>query len=228
MKKIIIAILAISAATISCKKDSTTTPPVTDTSKYMSYTANSTWDYTVTNNITATTLNYTITSTNRDSTINGKAYHVFTNSTGSANEYYNVTGNDYYTFQSLPTTLGGTPIENIYLKDNAAANTSWDQSYSINVSGIPLTVKITNTITEKGISMTVNSIVYTDVIHVTTTLQVSALGTPLPAGAVTTDIQTYYAKKYGTIQSKNKITVNYAGLNDKIDEVTILKQAVIK
>jgi hypothetical protein len=80
----------------------------------MSYTPNSTWNYTVTNNVTATNLNYTITSTNRDSSINTKTYHIFTNSTvGSANEYYNLTGNDYYTFRNLPVSLGGNPVENI-------------------------------------------------------------------------------------------------------------------
>ena len=227
MKKIIFVLTIVSSTFFSCKKDPTPAP-VPDATVYMSYTPNSSWNYTVTNNITATNLNYTITSTNRDSSINSKAYHVFTNSTGVANEYYNLTGNDYYTFRSLPTTLGGKAIENIYLKDNVAVNASWNQSYSINVSSIPITVNIINTITEKGISRTVNGIAYTDVIHVTTTLQVTALGVPLPAGAVITDIQSYYAKKVGMIESKNKIVVNYAGLNDQVDENTILKSADIK
>ena len=227
MKKIIFVLTIVSIAFFSCKKDPAPAP-APDATVYMSYTPNSSWNYTVTNNITATNLNYTVTSTSRDSTINTKAYHVFTNSTGVANEYYNITGNDYYTFRSLPTTLGGKAIENIYLKDNVAANASWNQSYSISASGIPITVNIINTITEKGISRTVNSIAYTDVIHVTTTLQVSAYGIPLPAGAVTTDIQSYYAKKLGLIESKNKIVVNYAGLNDQVDEHTILKSADIK
>jgi hypothetical protein len=227
MKKIIIALIAISAAFFSCKKDPTPTPPVPDTTPYMSYTPNSTWNYAVTNNVTATSLNYTITSTNTDNTINGRTYHVYTNSTGSANEYYNLTGNDYYTFRNLPASLGGSPVENIYLKDNIAVGASWSQSYDVNASGVTLTVKIINTITAKG-TLTVNSIAYTDVIHVTTTLQVSAFGIPLPAGAVTTDIQSYYARKFGLVQSKNKIVVNYAGINQTVDEQTILKSADIK
>ena len=228
MKKIIIALIAISMAFFSCKKDPTPTPPVADTTPYMSYTPNSTWNYTVTNNVTGIPLDYTITSTDRDSTINSKAYHVYTNSTGSANEYYNVTGNDYSTFRNLPASLGGKPVENIYLKDNIAIGGSWEQTYSIIVSGtVPLTIKMINTITEKG-SLTVNSIAYTDVIHVTTTLQILLAGAPLPATAVTTDIQSYYARKVGLVQSKNKIVVNYAGLNDQVDEQTILKSADIK
>jgi hypothetical protein len=226
MKKIIVAFLAISAAITSCKKE--TSVPVPDAIQYMSYTANSTWDYEVVDNVTATTVNYTITSTNRDSTINGKTYHVFTNSSGSANKYYNITGNDYYNFQSLPASLGGNAVENIYLKDNVAVNNTWNQSYTISASGIPLTVNIVNTIAEKGISKTVNSIVYNDVIHVTSSLSVSAFGTPLPAGAIITDIQSYYAKKYGMIQSKYKISINYSGIVDNTDQQTNLKLADIK
>ena len=227
MKKIIFVLTVISFTFFSCKKDPTPAT-VPDTTGYMSYTPNSTWNYTLTNNIAPSSLNYTITSTDRDSSINGKAYHVFTNSTtGSQNQYYNTTGNDYYTFRSLPTTLGGAPIENIYLKDNVAINDSWNQSYSISVSSIPITIKIINTITEKG-TLTVNGIAYTDVIHVTTTLQVSAYSVPLPAGAITTDIQSYYAKKVGLVESKNKIDVSYAGLDEHVDEHTVLKSSDIK
>jgi hypothetical protein len=226
MKKIIIAFIAISTAFFSCKKDPA--PPVPDTTPYMSYTPNSTWNYTTTDSVTFIPLDYTITSTDRDSSINSKAYHVFTNSTGGANEYYNVTGNDYYTFRSLPTSLGGNPIENIYLKDNVAEGSSWEQSYSINVSGFPLMVKMINTVTKKGISVTVNGINYTDVIHITTTLQVSLANVPLPATAVTTDIQSYYARKYGLVQSRTKIVVDYLGINDQVDEQTILMSTDIK
>lgn len=226
MKKIIFALLAICGAVSSCKKDSTSTP--TENIKYMSYTANSTWNYEVLNNLTSLTTSYTLTSTSRDSTINGKAYHVFTNSSGSANEYYFLSGSDYYNFQNLPATLSGNAIENIYLKDNAAANTSWSQSYAVTASGIPLTITIVNTIAEKGMSKTVNAIAYTDVVHVTSAVSVSLLGTPLPAGAVTSDVQSFYAKKYGLIQSNNKIKINYSGIVSNTDQQTILKSSDIK
>ena len=226
MKKIIFTLFTISAAVMSCKKDTAT--PVADVVKYMSYNANSTWNYEVINSLTATTTNYTLTSTSRDSTVNNKAYHVFTNSSGSANEYYNLAGNDYYKFQNLPANLSGNPIENIYLKDNVAVNFSWSQPYNVTASGVPLTITTVNTIVEKGISKTVNNIAYTDVIHVTSTLSVSAFGIPLPAGAVTTDVQTYYAKKYGMIQSKNKININYSGIVSNTDEQTNLKSSDIK
>ncbi len=226
MKKNIFTFLAILTVLISCKKE--TTAPVTEPSLYMSLTANSTWNYELTNNLTTLSQNYTLSSTNRDSTINGKAYHIFTKNNGGANEYYYISGNDYYTFQNLPATLISNPIENIYLKDNAVLNISWSQSFVITASGIPLTINIINAITEKGISKTVNGNVYNNVIHISSALSVSVLGVPLPAGAVTSDIQSYYAEKYGLIQSKTKITINYNGINSNTDEETNLKSADIK
>ena len=225
MKKIIFAFLVIFILAISCKKDKTAPAVVAD--KYMSLSANSSWTYETTDNINSDSVAYIITSTNRDSTINNKTYHVFSNS-GGANQYYAIIGNDYYTFQNLPVTLGSNAVENIYLKDNLDVNSGWSQSYNISVSGLPLTVNLVNTITEKNSTKTVNGIVYTGVIHVTTTLTASVLGTPLPASAITTDIESYYAKKVGMIQSKNKISIDYAGNTGDIDQDTYLKQSDIK
>lgn len=225
MKKIIFPLLVVLSTMIACKKNAAS--PSTSTDKYMSLTANSTWSYEVKDNVAADSINYSITSTTVDSTINGKAYHVFTNSAG-VNQYYNITGNDYYTFQKLPVTFGTTAVENIYLKDNIAAAGSWNQPYTITVSGLPLTVNLLNTITEKDISKTVNGIVYNNVIHVTTTLTVSLFGTPLPAGAITTNIEAYYAPKVGMIQSRNKINIDFSGNTDNIDQETYLKHSDIK
>lgn len=217
MKKTFWAILALLLTGISCKKSHS--DPI-DTPKYMDFTAGTSSKYQVINNLTAAVTTYTVTSTNRDSTINGKAYHVFTNSTGSPNEYYNITGNDYYTFRSLGAALANLTVENIYLKDNAAAGASWSQVVNLPLSGVPGTVPatITNTIAEKGISRTVNSIVYTNVIHVTTTISVQGL----PAGSLNTDIQSYYAPKSGLIESKNKLNAPILTIN--VDQNTILLQ----
>ena len=225
MKRIITVLFIISASIISCKKE--VSAPVISSGTYMSFTPNSTWNYDLTDNVTAATVNYTVTSTSKDTLANGKTYHVFTNSTG-INEYYNVTGNEYYVFQNLPTLLGGTAVQNLYLKDNVDINTSWNQTYSITVSSLPLTIVLTNTVTEKGINKTINTTNYTNVIHVTTTISLSVLGMPLPAGALTTDIQTYYAKTYGMIQTKNKISLNYNGVVNNTDQLTNLKVAIIK
>ncbi len=224
MKQLLLSILTVSILGISCQKSDAPTPAAAV--KYMSLTAGSTWNYELTDNKLVTTTPFTITSTSKDSTINGKSYHVFTNSNGSANEYYNITGNDYYNFRSLPSALGGASVENIYLKDNAAVGASWSQSYPVTVTGVALNASLTNTITEKGISKIVKGVTYKDVIHVTTT--VAIIGLPLPPGALTTDIHSYYAAKFGLIQSVNKISLNYAGIVNNTDQQTNLITTNIK
>jgi hypothetical protein len=218
MKAAGLIILILTTALFSCKKSSsggTTAPEV-----YMTLTPGNTWLYETTNNLTVTTTPNTVTSTSRDTSIGGKNYHVFTNSNGAANDYYNISGSDYYTFKNL-VALGSSSTEHIYLKDNAALGTAWSQTVTIApFSGVPTTVPltITNTIAEKGISRTVNSKTYTNVIHINTALTSSSL----PAGSLTTDIQSYYAPKYGLIESKYKITTTLiTGIN--VDQTTILK-----
>lgn len=218
MKKIQLPLFVLILAIFACKKSSTT--PDAPQEKFMSLSASSTWTYETTSN--TITIPNTVTSTSRDTSIGGKTYHVFTNSNGSANDYYNITGSDYYTFRNL-TPLGGSPVESIYLKDNAAVGINWSQTVSLTITGVPAPVPVTftNTITEKGISRTVNGKAYNNVIHITTTLSV----TGLPANTFTTDLQFYYAPKVGLIEGKIKISAPSFSIN--IDQSTILKTSTI-
>jgi len=193
----------------------------------MSLTAGSSWNYELINNAAPSTTTFKLTSTSRDSTINGKAYHVYTNSR-SGNEYYNITGNDYLNFRSLPAAIGGSFVEYIYLKDNAAAGASWSQSFAATANGFPINATLNNTVTAKGITKVVKGITYNNVYHVTTTLSVSVSGFPIPASGLSTDIQTFYAEKFGVIQSINKINLNYLGITDNTDQQTNLISADIK
>src|SRR5882672_5393521 len=108
MRKTYFSLLALILAIFSCKKSSDTTAVIAE--KYMSMTSGSTWQLRLVDNSTATTTNYTVTSTNRDSTISGKAYHVFTNSNTGSNEYYFISGSDYYTFRTLGLNLANTQV----------------------------------------------------------------------------------------------------------------------
>jgi hypothetical protein len=222
MKQTYLAFLALLLVGISCKKSSSA-PEAPQ--KYMSFAANSSWTYEIQNAITASVTTNTSTSTNRDSVILGKNYHVFTNSNGSPNEYYNITGDDYYTFRNLPAAAGIGPLETIYLKENAAVGVNWNQTVNFPLSGVPGTIPVvfTNTITEKGVTRTVNGIAYNNVIHITTTVAV----TGLPAGSVVSDIQSYYAPKYGLIESRYKISLPLLTATS-VDQHTILKFADIK
>lgn len=230
MKKAIFAILGLFFLASSCKKSSDdgsgggTTP-----TPYMSVTANSTWQYEqITNPSSATpvSVNYTLTSTTRDTTIGGKQYHVFTNSSTNGSEYYNITGSDYYQYRDLPAALGNAKIDALYLKDNLALNSTWSQAVTVTVSGVPVALNVTYTIIEKGGSKTVNGNAYTDVITVKTDITPTTPG--IPASALTTDIKSYYARKVGLIQSDNKVVVNFAGFNQTSDTQLKLKSSDIK
>jgi hypothetical protein len=230
MKKAIFAILGLFLLVTSCKKSSDdgsgsgTTP-----TPYMSITANSTWQYEqITNPSSATpvSVTYTLTSTTKDSSIGGKQYHVFTNSSTNGSEYYNITGSDYYQYRDLPAALGNAKIDALYLKDNLALNSTWSQAVTVTVSGVPVALNVTYTIIEKGGSKTVNGNAYTDVITVKTDITPTTPG--IPASALTTDIKSYYARKVGLIQSDNKVVVNFAGFNQTSDTQLKLKSSDIK
>jgi len=212
--------------TVSCKKSDPTPTPTPTADKFMSLTAGSTWDFKVTNNPSTTPVvtNYTLTASSQDSTANSKVYKVFT-SPGRPNEYYNITGNDYYTYRALPASLGGGSIEVLYLKDNLATNGTWSQTTPISVSGFTLTLTLNNKIAQKGISKTVNGITYNNVVDVETTLSVT--GIPF-AYTLTSDIHYYYAPKVGQIENKSKIDLTVTGFPpNNFDQKTELQSSNI-
>jgi hypothetical protein len=221
MKKTFLGILALLALVVSCKK-SDSTPDTTPLQPYMSLTAGSTWDYQITNNLTAAVTTNKVTSLNSDSSIGSKKYHVFTNSNGTGNSYYNITGNEHWTFASLGA--GSNGVENIYLKSNEQVGASWSTLVNVPIGGgTNLPVTFTNTIIAKGSSKTVNAVAYTDVIQIKTTAVIQGI----PANPLDViDIQSYYAPKVGLIESKYKIILTTGGIN--IDQNTILKASSIK
>lgn len=207
---------------ISCGKSDNPSPATTE--NYMNMKTGSVWNYEVINNVPpASTSNYTLTSTNRDSTVDAKIYHVFTNSSNGASEYYRVSGTDYSTFQNLPAALGGTKVDNLYLKAGAAVGTTWAQSYNITYNSLPLTVTLTNKILETGISKTVNTITYNNVIHVSTGVSVAGI----PSSALTSDINYYYAPNYGMIENTTILNINYFGIVSNTNTTSRLKTATL-
>jgi hypothetical protein len=198
MKKILFIALGAMAIT-SCQKNSTVTPVVTQ--PYLSVTANSTWNYELVDSVALTTTPYTLTSTNRDSVVNGKSFHVFTNSAGP-NEYYNLTDKQYFSFERPPSPMDlGNRIVYLYLLEETQG-TGWSQSHMVSFyPGQELLATFNNSIAEKGISKTVNNKAYTDVIRVNTIISVAGLS----AGSFTGTISAYFAPKVGMIQKDSKI-----------------------
>lgn len=204
-------------STTSCKKSSTPAPAP---APYLSTTAGNTWNYRQTNVTTSTSTDYTLTATNRDTLVGSRTYRIFTNSLGGSNNYYAQNGNDYYTYRTLGINLGNSSVENLYLKENAPVGTTWTESVSLTVPGVPFSIPITVTyrIEEIGLSRTVNSIPYTDVVRVKTTLTSSLI----PASGLTTDIEDYYARRVGAIESKVIIDVAFMGVSQSTNTRTIL------
>ncbi|MEO7445606.1 MAG: hypothetical protein ABIT96_05385 [Ferruginibacter sp.] len=222
MKFSLLGILSILLFLSSCKKSGSGSGSA---AAYMTFTTGSSWNYEQVNNaaVPPSTSTYTLTSTNRDSTIDGVSFHVFSNSATGTSEYYSLSGGAYTTFQKLPDALGGTKVVNLYLKDNVEVNSTWAQTYNISYSGLPLVVTATNLLKEKGISLNVKGKSYTGVIHVQTTISIAGL----PPTALTTDIHSYYAPKVGLIQSTNKVTLNYLGINNTTDVTTNLVSSTV-
>ncbi len=215
------AALLAAGTLVSCKKDETSPAP---TERFMSFTAGSTWNYRLTDNSASTSSLYTLTATGTDTVANGRTYKIFTNSSGP-NQYYNLTGNNYYTFWRLPDALGGGSVEVLYLKDNLKVGETWSQSSPITVSGYPLVLTLNSKIAQKGISKTVNGITYNNVTDVETTLSVA--GIPIPY-TLTTDIHNYYAPKVGEIENKMKLNFSVTGLPpNSFDQKTELLSATV-
>ncbi|MEO6489763.1 MAG: hypothetical protein ABIO04_07485 [Ferruginibacter sp.] len=224
MKKLLLGLLIYSLFIISCKNDNPDPSPGVD--KFMSVTAGSTWNYSYTdNNASANNYNYMLTSTDRDTSSAGKSYHVFSNSNGP-NEYYNITGSDYFTLQVFSLGTTDTTLTNLYLKDNVAAGTTWAQDYMIDI-GLPVNVTVTNKLEAKGINLTVGATAYTNVIHIITTITSSTIAL-IPGSSLTTDIHYYYAPKVGLIQNDSKIDVDVPGIiTQHTDTKTTLTSATI-
>lgn len=228
MKKVIFCAAISGFLFFSCSKsDDSPTPEIV---KYMSLTAGSKWTYDVTTNPGtpgATTVADTVTCTATDTTVeagtaNQRIYRIMKHSNGNTSDYYNITGNDYYRFQVLP--LDNLKIQDLYLKDNAAVGVSWGQTVPVNVPGFPapIPITVTNTVTSKDLTKTVNGIEYKNVILITTTITSSSL----PAGTIVTDIRSYYAPKVGLIEGDYKVVVALAAID--VNNQTLLKTAEIQ
>ena len=221
MPRKLIPLLCLLALFADCKKKKAATPDA-----YYNTSANSTWNYQNVNSSVGApvTTNYVVTSTNRDTTAMGKTYHVYTNSM-AGNQYYNRTGSDYYQLDSLKLPPTAVLFDRLYLKDEATVGTGWTQSLTLTLPAIPIPVPITvsYSIAEKGISRTVNGIAYSDVIRVSTGISTTLLPT-----AITSTINSYYARKYGLIENSTVVGITVMGVTQNINTTTKLMSSNLK
>ena|SRR5687767_9946202 len=165
---------------VQCKKSASSAPP-----DYLPLTVGTNWTY-VSN---GTTLKLTV--TNKDTVALTRTYKVLSNSNG-ANQYQAKSGNEYYRFATFQGFLPNG-VEELYLKADQGVNATWQFNVAVQFGGVTIPVTAKYTITEKGISKTVQGKSYTDVVHVRQDLT-SPLGNN--GGG-----DFYYAKGVGMISS---------------------------
>ncbi len=185
MRKFVIAAVCVFALA-SCKKKSTVAE-----SDFSPLTVGSNWTYII-NGVTNK-----LTVTNKDTTAQGRTYKVLSNSNG-ANQYQTKVGSEYYRLAVFPGFLPNG-FDELYLKSEQSVNATWQLSVPVVFSGVPVTITSKYTITEKGISKTVQGKNYVDVIHVRQDF-LSAFGN-MGGG------DQYYAKGIGLISSALAITI---------------------
>jgi hypothetical protein len=209
----------------SCKKDENTSEPKPgENTSYINTHSGSSWVYHEINASGATSVesDYTVTSTSRDTTISNRSYHIYNVSFGG-NRFLNLSGKEYYEFDTIPGG-GSKTFQRLYLKTGATPGSNWTQSETIEVQGVQIPVKITNTIVENSLTRMVNGKNYQNVIHVSTKITSDLI----PGTALTTEIHSYYAPNYGLIENTSKLNLNYLGIVEKLDITTTLKSSDLK
>ncbi len=204
MRKLLLVLIGLAFIFGSCKKSSS--DPVTATIDFLPLNVGTFWNYlSTTTTTTTTTSNFTLTVTNKDTTINAKTYKVLSNSAG-ANNYWTKVTNDYYRYGSVAGATFIGNVEELYLKDNLAANGTWTSSIPVTYNSIPLTITASYKIVATGQAKTVGSNSFTDVTQVHVDFSTSYLPfiplTTLGGGDF------YYAKGVGLVSQTISIAAN--------------------
>ncbi len=193
MNKCLFSLACASAIFFAACSKSDTTP----SGNFQPITVGSFWKY------QTNTGTNTLTATNRDTTIGGKVYRVFNNSSGNTNSYYNQTGSDYFLYGSVAGNITN-PVDLLYLKDNVAVGGTWEVPISVTPPGstTPYNGKVKFTIGVKDSSMTVLSKSYTGVTRVKIDVIISTFLGDQNVG----NGNSYHANNIGNISSTVTIT----------------------
>jgi hypothetical protein len=208
LQKTLVGLICSVTIFTACQKDYT--PDLGSTAPdYFPMTANSYWSYTL--DITGDTALFTATSNNV--TISGNSYRPFRVSSGTNSDslYYRKDNNGtYYEYGSIDF-LGvldtvGTNIDYAFLKDNVAANTTWESAEVYAESnGVKGKAKAKFTIAGKDIQQTINGALVDSIIKVTREI----LFKPT-AGATFSSVNSmnaHYAKNKGLLLADGTVTL---------------------
>ncbi len=175
-------------------------PPITSTD-YLPLNAGTNWTYTSNRgDITYTVSNFLT------APINSKQYSIVVSDASDTTYYRKDNAGNYYTYSDL--NVLPSRIERIMLKDNVAAGVFWDTpSYTDTytqpgVGTITVNYKIRDSIELKNSTLTLNGLIFSNVIKVKTSANVTATlnGVPFDLGVSNDFIYNYYAKGIGMIK----------------------------
>ena len=139
---------------------------------YFPRTAGSNWSYQFDNTANDSLLIRVKTGT---VTLGGNQYNVFEATDDAAGGFgdfgnYRRSGGNYHTYADMGAYFqmdAAVNIDYIFLKDNVAAGSTWQSgTISGTITGIPVSVRLTFTLNQKDVAVTVNGTVYNNVIVV--------------------------------------------------------------
>lgn len=208
MKKLLIALVALSFVTGCKKDDDNNNANVDDGAKgFVPLTTGTNWTYntSTTQSGNTTTSTVTLTVLNGDTTINGRAYKRLASSTGGNNYWTRGTGadiNNYYRYGLFPgvTASGGfsfSNFEELYLRTNYNVNDTWTGDNIMAVAnGSNYTITPKYKIVAKDQNRTVGSTNFTKVTQVHLDLTTTVFGFTVTVGTG----EFYYASGVGMIE----------------------------
>lgn len=166
------------------------------TCEYAPYTTGSSFSY-IDVNLTQDTIAYTLT-VSGDTTINGSTYKIVKDD--SVFFCSNCKDGNYTQIASILTFQGykADSLQLTYLKENAPLGSSWSDTVTVSNGTLTTKAVLQHSITQKGITKTVNGKDYLDVIAVKLDASAIVLDNPVPIGTISTS---YYAKGIGLIEA---------------------------
>ncbi|HVZ57842.1 MAG TPA: hypothetical protein VG870_14380, partial [Chitinophagaceae bacterium] len=197
---------------------------------YFPRTVNSNWSYQYDGNpndsLFITVISPTV-------TVGGNTYSVFIQTADATKGYdssgdYRRNGGDYYEWTDVGSFLGfsGSQWSEVnFLKDNLAAGGTWtSQGYTGSVQGVgTVTIRLRNTILQKDVPVTVNSIRFDSTIVVEQRLEQNSGGNWVDLSQAVGSLRSYYAKNIGLVQQEL-----YNGSGTLSSQMQIRRYQVIK
>jgi hypothetical protein len=181
----LIAILAAVTLLFSCSKEMSEegegkVPPNSSTCDYAPY-----------------TIRYTFT-VSGDTTINGNVYKIVGND--SVFTCSNCKDGIYTQIASILTFQGysADDLKLTYLKDNVAAGTTWRDTITVSNGGASTSGILEFTVTQKGVTKTVNGKDYAEVIAIRMDAYALVFNNPVSVGTISTS---YYSRGIGLIEA---------------------------